>query len=256
MNRDEFRWLDRCNYAPLETGDLRLWATVLQDRVELNRFLNNGQQQFVAEQFKKLQTAPLAPLGFNLTVGRRHPASQKCVKPLTSGHYLALGQSLPCNHGAVSSTRGNAGEAIDFRSSVDDVVQQDDPVWGRYAHLQVDLHATDKALEEDFRRWLAAWRTHVPSEKPIGNTLQQKAAAWGDRGVVPYFDMQMLARLSGKEIPRTVFVEKLTRTRQTSLGKLHETPSKSALDELRDDMRRIFLSQTVHTFLNAITQDD
>ncbi|KVE66881.1 DUF6387 family protein [Burkholderia vietnamiensis] len=255
MTTDEFCWLDRCNYVPLETGDLQLWATVLQDRVELNRFLNDGQQEFVAGQFKKLQAAPLTPLGFKLSVRRPHPASQKSVKPLTSGHHFALSQAFSLNPDRKFSDPPNKDEdTIDCSSSVDELVQQGDLAWRRYAHLQIDLHATDKVLEEDFRRWLTVWRARVPIEKPLKNTLQETAAAWGTRGVVPYFDMQMLARLSGKEIPRPIFIEKLTRTLQTSLGERHEAPSKSALDELRNDMARIFRSYTVRTILNAITE--
>ncbi|WP_429318153.1 DUF6387 family protein [Paraburkholderia sp. GAS448] len=256
MSLDEFRWLDRRNYMPLETGDLHLWSTVLLDRVELTRFLNAGEQQFVVEQFEKLQAAPLTPLGFNIAVRKSHPASQGSVKLLTAGNHFALTDSLSltCDSTAGGSQdRADDKSVIDYSSSVDEAVQQHDHTWRRYAHLQVDLHATDQVLEDDFRRWLTTWRTRAPHENPFGNTLQQKAAKWGTRGVVPYFDMQMLARLRDKHIPRPVVTARLTRRVQTSRGEQSEAPSKSALDELRMDLPRIFNSVTVHTFLNALS---
>ncbi|MCX4156643.1 MULTISPECIES: DUF6387 family protein [Paraburkholderia] len=256
MSAGDFSWLDRRNYMPLETGDLHLWSTVILDRVELNRFLNAGEQQFVVEQFEKLKAAPLKPLGFGISARNTHPASQGSVKVLTAGNHFALTDSLSltCDGtaGALRDRTENKS-VIDYSSSVDEAVQQHDHAWCRYAHLQIDLHATDKVLEEDFGRWLKAWKAQVPIQKPLKNLLQQKAASWGARGVVPYFDMQMLARLRDKQIPRPVVTARLTRRVQTSRGEQREAPSRSALDELRGDLPRIFNSATVHTFLNALS---
>jgi hypothetical protein len=255
LTADDFGWLELANYAELEKGDLRLWSAVLHDRAELNRFLIHGDKAFVAMLFEKLQAAPLAPLGFEVRSLPQHPASQSTVKLLTLGNQAGLTGALELQAEGRQEAHRTAVEshAHPTSSSIDEIIQQSDSAWDRYAHLRLDLRATDECLKDDFARLLRAWRTRKPIDALRGNNLQKKATTWGTRGLVPYFDMQMHARLAGKEVPRPVVIAKLTRTVQTSRGKLSKPPSTGALDELQKDLPRIFSPTQVDILRNAIS---
>jgi len=249
----DFGWLEVSNYARLDAGNLSLWSQTLLDRVELNRFLKNGDREYVAEYFEKLKSAPLTSLGFKRTPKPQHQASQPAIKLLTLGHFLELNDALlPVE----SDETGKDELPIDYARIIDDMLRQDKTgAWQRYAHLKVDLHATDNLLKQNFADWLAAWRADNKLQSPPGNTLEQKAVTWAWRYVVPYFDMQMYAWLNQKEIPRPVIAEKFARKIPALIKgqvDLQEKPSSSALDELRKDLPRIFSSATVDIFLNAV----
>jgi len=249
----DFQWLELDNYAALNTGDLLLWSQTLLDRIELNRFLKAEHREYVAEYFEKLKSAPLTSLGFKRTPKPQHPASQPAIKLLTLGHFLGLNDALlPVE----SDETGEDELPIDNARIIDDMLRQDKTgAWQRYAHLKVDLHATDNLLKQNFTDWLAAWRADNKLQSPPGNTLEQKAVTWARRYVVPYFDMQMYAWLNQKEIPRPVIAEKLARKIPARIkGQVdrQEKPSSSALDELCKDLPRIFSSSTVDRFLNAV----
>lgn len=250
---EDFRWLHLDKYVALSTAGPQQWAQVILDRVDLSQWLDNGLHQKATAAFETLKEDPLAVI-----VARQlqppHTADQKSIRLLTVGQLLHLQTALPENP-------PKDDQQFDQKSSgsIDDLLRArhgDD--WVRYAHLRIDLHATDDQLVTDFKNWLSAWRAFTPARSSGRRSLERTLELWAKRNVVPYFDLEFQARLLGKKIPRPVFTEKLTRRISSPVPADDPpkiAPSTSQLDELRKDMPKIFAPAVGNMLLNAFDDE-
>lgn len=184
---EDLAWFNLEKYADLKNAPFQLWATVIRDRVELARFLDAGQTEVVTPLFEQLAASPLSPLGFAQRYsGGVHASDTPTIKPITANRIRWL-------HDAMLKA-----EASD-RTIVDSQLQEDPlSMFSGYAHVIVDLRATDKQLCEDFASWLKAWRNTVV--KIPGGDYRHKVDSWASAQVVPYFDLLLFSRLTGKAI--------------------------------------------------------
>lgn len=266
LSETDFAWFDLSRYAPLESGDLRLWSQALLQRIELARLLKNGETEFVADQFTQIKADPLGYAGFSRSV---KPTGKAAIKPLTTGQVLVMSDSLALDSNCCSASQTQKGDddgaandmpqpPFNYAMSIDDLARQIDPTpWRRYAHVVIDLYATDDQLTANFAACLDEWRQRVPLEgSPSASTLTTKAKMWAKNRLVPYFDMQMYAALEGKEIPRPVLQKKFERRVVAPTGgeDIVDQPTRSQLDELRLLSARVFTEDYLNVFKNAVAE--
>ncbi len=201
---EELAWFKISNYScirgkkaadfagPRACADTYIqWATMIRDRVELVRFLDAGDTEYVATLFDKLKADPLAHLGFWQGYGGgAHAANTATVKAVTANRVWWI------NEGMVRTD-------VEEHAIVDDQLASDpESVFGNYAHLMVNLRATDKQIRDDFAKWLAAWRNSTA--KVIQGDYQNKISHWADSRVLPYMDLELFSKLTGKGISRAM----------------------------------------------------
>jgi hypothetical protein len=164
------------------------WATMLRDRVELARFLQAGETEFAAAQFEKLKTDPLTHLGFSQSYrGGAHAANTPTVKALTANRVRWLNE-------AMLSAAANERVIVDVQLASDS-----ESVFGDYAHVMVNLRATDKQIRDDFAKWLSTWRSSTP--KVTEGDYQNKISRWAQTRFFPYVDLDLFSRITGRRIP-------------------------------------------------------
>lgn len=164
------------------------WATMLRDRVELARFLEAGETEFAAAQFENLKTDPLTHLGFSQSYrGGAHAANTPTVKALTANRVRWL-------YEAMLSADANERAIVDAQLASDS-----ESVFGDYAHVMVNLRATDKQIRDDFAKWLSTWRGATP--KVTHGDYQNKISHWAQARLLPYIDLDLFSRVTGRLIP-------------------------------------------------------
>ncbi|VCU72494.1 hypothetical protein PIGHUM_04594 [Pigmentiphaga humi] len=252
----DFSWLNLANYALLNSASISQWAQIAHDRVELRRFValgaehGKGTQEFqYAEQLvEKVKATPLQPLGFSKRRIQRHQSEQPHISLLTEDRATLLQQLCEESRCCAQNTRG-----------IIDITLRQGPwggLWQRYAHLSIDLNASDIQLEKDFRTWLKKWRISEKLKKNNqlkGNALGKKTAGWARHLLIPFVDMEAFANLHQKFIPRNVFQELLGFHRPY---KKWEPLSDTQLDDLRKDAKIIFTGPGVDILLNSIISDE
>ncbi len=217
----DLSWFDLANYAALpgkraadfDTPEssatlFATWAHIIRDRVELLRFLEAGQTAYVAGQFEKIKAAPLAPLGFGQHYsGGTHQANTATVKALTANRVHWLNEAME---------RTKAGE----RDIVDVQLQADaENTFGDYAHVMVNVHATDAQLTADFKKWLTGWRQST-GRVTQGNYVT-KISGWIAANAVPCMDLELFSRLVGKPLESRPKLAKLFPTHTESEREAH-----------------------------------
>lgn len=216
----ELSWFQLKNYSGLRGGKISdwntpalraatyaQWAALIRDRVELLRFLHADHKAYVANLFEKIKASPLAPLGFTQRYsGATHPANTSTIKAMTANRVKWLNDAMvKC--------------AADTQTIVDDrLASYPGSVFGDYAHLMVNIRATDAQLHTDFKKWLNAWRA---DSKPVtqGN-YENKVRSWSHAHVLPYMDLELFTLISGKSIDEarkfTMLLPKSTVTERDS----------------------------------------
>lgn len=163
------------------------WAELLRDRVELARFLDAGETEYVAAQFENLKTDPLTHLGFSQSYGGgAHPANTSTVKAITANRVRWLNE-------AMLSTDANERAVVDVQ-----LASSSESVFSDYAHVMVNLRATDKQIRDDFTKWLTAWRGSTP--KVTQGDYQNKITNWAQARLLPYIDLDLFSRITGRPI--------------------------------------------------------
>lgn len=165
------------------------WATMLRDRVELARLLEAGETGFVEGHFENLKTNPLTHLGFAQGyAGGVHPANTATVKATTANRVWWLNEAM---------VRSDADKHV----SVDVQLAADsESVFSDYAHVMVNLRATDKQIRDDFEKWLSAWRNSTL--KVTQGDYQNKISRWAQAQLIPYIDLELFSTITGHPIPR------------------------------------------------------
>lgn len=201
---EELAWFKISNYSEIRgkypadfadtascTVTYMQWATMIRDRVELARFLEAGNTEYVATLFDKLKADPLTHLGFWQSYGGgTHAANTATVKAIPANRVWWLNEAM-VRTGAEDRAIVDAQLASDSES-----------VFGDYAHVMVNLRATDKQIRGDFTKWLAAWRNSTA--KVIQGDYQNKISHWADSRVLPYMDLELFSKLTGKGISRAM----------------------------------------------------
>ncbi|PWF44022.1 hypothetical protein C7C56_020000 [Massilia glaciei] len=141
----------------------------------------------VAPFFDQIKSAPLRPLGFGKGYNPApHPTDTTTVRLTTTNRMKWLIENL------------DRIEA-DTRSVVDEeLLKIDEGIFGDFAHLTLNLCASDKQIHSDFKNWLRAWRKHT---KPVvGGDFATKVRSWASTNLVPYMDLKLFTLLTGKSI--------------------------------------------------------
>lgn len=92
---------------------------------------------------------------------------------------------------------GIGNKPIDFHIKQDECL---DSV--RMAHVTINLAATDKQIQNDFKHWLTHYRKEMnyPSETKLFNQTKEKLAYLVKYKVIPYLDLLLVAKIQGKKI--------------------------------------------------------
>lgn len=185
----ELDWFSLENYGGLrgEGNTYRQWVTIIRDRVGLRRLIDAGLQEKATPLFERIKVAPLAPLGFCQNYhGPDHPLNTPTVKPLSANRVKWLNEAM---------ARSNA----DDRSVVDEQLASDgEGVFDDFAHLMINIRASDAQIIGDFTGWLSAWRERTGAV--VGGNYSTKIGSWASARVVEYMDLELFSHLTGREI--------------------------------------------------------
>ena len=84
-------------------------------------------------------------------------------------------------------------------SIVDVVLAQDpDSSFGEFAHLMINITATDEQLVGDFKKWLEAWRRETKQSMP--GDFRRKIANWTGARLLQYHDLTLFSKISGRSV--------------------------------------------------------
>jgi len=219
-------WFDLKNYEAFETMSAPDWLWQLETRKSFSNLLRD-QPKLVNREYNILssladtlkQTGVIpdewepcpqtiqweaeAKLALELA---RHPFSTASVDSLKSYDLWALVQKDSLSHvwdackdeefEGWSSPRGIGNSPLDLHIKQDSCL---DSV--RLAHVTIDLSATDKQIKNDFAHWLTHYRKAVnyPSQKKLFNQTQKKFDYWVKYRVIPYLDLEYIAKIEGKK---------------------------------------------------------
>jgi len=252
---DLSRWFKLENYAGLANANPQKWAQLILDRANLRLWLEHPENKAaVRTQFERLETDPLCELGFGYKWHPNHALDTPSVKLVTVNRLRSLLAEIEAptdedaaTTGMVTDVANQSGgpsldniaacapsasrECVEPRNqnvSVDELLLPHLTVFsGSFAHLAVDLRATDEQLASDFRNWLGQWRQHA-GNKVTGGDYSTKVLRWHQTRVLPYFDLRLYADIHGKRISRQKFVERLGFTDRPSPKDLLDQLSKTA----------------------------
>ncbi|WP_305825831.1 DUF6387 family protein [Massilia brevitalea] len=163
------------------------WAASIRDRVELLRFLDAMEHEYVLHLFEKIKADPLTHLGFGQNyIGGTHVANTPTVKVITANRVRWLNEAMVRTH-------------ADERAAVD-VHTASDPnnVFGDFAHVMINLQATDQQIRNDFAKWLSTWRETTP--KVTKGDYQNKIRHWAQAQLLPYTDLGLFSKIYGRPI--------------------------------------------------------
>ncbi|MES2025272.1 MAG: DUF6387 family protein [Pseudomonadota bacterium] len=193
---DELLWFDLSKYASLKSVKDQsgktvvpydLWATVIRDRIEILRFLDAGLTDKVFPLFESIKTAPLQPLGFKQGYsGPTFSSDTPTIKSITTNRVNWL-------HDAMIRTGATGRTMVDNQ-----LITDTESAFGDYAHVMVNLQATDEQICANFKSWLKEWRKNT--DKVTAGNYEQKIQTWAQALIVPYMDLELFTRMTGKFI--------------------------------------------------------
>ncbi|HEY1999400.1 DUF6387 family protein [Paraburkholderia sp.] len=255
-------WYKLEKYAGLAQASPQKWAQLILDRANLQLLRRDPENlDTVRTLFKKLEEDPLCELGFSYRWKSGHELDTSSVKSLTINRMRWL-----TNEAAASTRDDNTPDGINADPAeltgqmatapnlpASDSDSRDHPnptasidellllrasmASGTFAHLAVDLRATDDQLASNFQEWLAKWRKHA-NARVTGGDYGKKVFRWHQSRVLPYFDLRLYADIEGQRISRKKFVELLN---------FKDRPSpKDLLDQLSKTADRIVSFDTFH----------
>lgn len=188
---EECAWFRLASYHGLRQAPLSDWVHLIEDRVRLQTMLRVGDIDLFRVLFPKIQNAPTAPLGFGQKSKRQpHSTDTTTIQPLTCGE--------------ISTLEGIAGHRqLPPHDTFDGSVPpgHTDGL-ACYAHLRVNLQATDAQLKADFAKWLESWRGE--NGTVTRRKYQSAVKAWAKNKLIPYMDLYLFAAVHGRKIaPKT-----------------------------------------------------
>lgn len=69
-----------------------------------------------------------------------------------------------------------------------------------YAHVVINLSATDEQIKNDFSHWLTHYRQAISYQNQKRLFTQVDFDYWVEYGVIPYLDLALIAKIEGKKI--------------------------------------------------------
>ena len=72
--------------------------------------------------------------------------------------------------------------------------------WGSFAHIIIDMGASNTQIESDFKKWLSSYRLSLDSEAPKNHVNQSTIDKWVRHGVLQYIDLKLVSKVEKKEI--------------------------------------------------------
>lgn len=188
LEAKDLEWFNLSQYDStiLRCKTLTEWCDIIGDRVFVDSLLSGGFREQFDELFPRLLCNPLQPLGLTQNSLRiPHATDTATVQSVTVARVDAL-YSV--------SQSAKLGPTMVF----DEVKPSESAALASFAHIAVDLRATNSQIEADFASWLSKWRSR--HESVTNRVFEEKTRVWADSKVVPYFDLELFARLSGKRI--------------------------------------------------------
>ena len=249
-------WFDLRRYSALATATPQQWAQFIFDRVNLQILAEHPDSQHKAsELFDKLKADPLCELGFTYEWESLPCLDQPAIKLITVKRLQSLmdavtdpsDQSESAAHEhermtegqpSLNITRTDFSDANNPNIAVDDLLLTSQSAFsGVFAHLAVDLRATDTQLITNFQQWLRTWREQTDTKVTRGD-YQAKVRSWHNNRVLPYFDLQLYARLQKHKVSREQLLKLL------DLEDWDNTRNK--MDQLAKQANLIFNFDTFH----------
>ncbi|SOE81043.1 hypothetical protein SAMN05446927_4298 [Caballeronia arationis] len=243
-------WFKLGNYAGLAIANRQKWAQLILDRANL-RLLAKDPENLgsVRTLFEKLEKDPLCELGFTYQWKSGHRLDTGSVRSLTVSRMVWLLDEVAAQQELVGDVL-EMFEAIhtvslepgmepqDPNIAIDELLlPHENSFSGSFAHLAVDLRATDQQIKSDLRKWLASWRKHADA-KVMGGDYTTKMSRWHQSRVLPYFDLRLYADIRGQQISREKFAQ--------LLGFADHPSPKDLLDQLSKTAGRIISFHTFH----------
>lgn len=227
---DELEWFKLDNYSELKSRANRdapnyiLWRSIITDRVELLKHLAAGQVAYVNPLFDQIKISPLRPLGFKQSYsGPLHSTNTPTVKSLTRSRVHWLNEAM-----------GRSKES-DLLLIDEQLIHDGEEVFNNFAHVMINVRATDTQIIENFKAWLTKWRSLTT---PItGGDYQTKINSWANAMVVPYMDLELFSLTTGKMIHAT---------------KKFELLLPQSTEEERDSQRRRLVDMKALVFTNEM----
>jgi len=99
-----------------------------------------------------------------------------------------------------------------------------------YAHLTVDLTATDEQIKEDFSHWLTEYKKAIGYKPTKINFTKDHLSKWVEQRLLPCFDLMLISKIEGKYITQEKLTEIILKddTEGGNEGKLRKTRMKNA----------------------------
>lgn len=230
VSADECAWFKLANYSGLRQAPLSDWVHLIEDRVRLQRMLRVGDIDLFGSHFPRLQCAPKSSLGFGQKSRRRpHSVDTATVQPLTCGQ-IGILDSI-ASHRQVEDQDVFDGSVPSDRSDG----------LACYAHLRVNLQATDAQLKDDFAKWLHTWRGE--NGAVTRRKYHSAVKGWAKNKLIPYMDLQLFAAAREKKIAPLTYAELL------DLGDTYD----SSLKALKASVSVVFNEATLQALRLAVS---
>ncbi|HTR09382.1 MAG TPA: DUF6387 family protein [Paraburkholderia sp.] len=254
-------WYKLEKYAELAKASPQRWAQLVLDRANLQLLRRDPENlDVVRTLFKKLEEDPLCELGFSYRWKSGHELDMPSVKSLTLNRMRWLLDEVAASYKDDYSPNDTNADSADLtgriettilppadrdsldrphvNAAIDELLLPHRTVFsGTFAHLTVDLRATDAQLRSDFQDWLTKWREHANANVK-GGDYSTKVLRWHQARILPYFDLRLYADLAGRRISREQFVRLLD---------FKDRPSpKDLLDQLSKTADHIISFDTFH----------
>lgn len=196
VSADECAWFKLVNYNGLRQAPLSDWVHLVEDRVRLQTMLSVGDAELFSTLFPRIQNAPKSPLGFGQKSNRRpHSTDTATVQPLAYGQLRML-ESIASHRQALAQDTFDGSAPPDRSDGL-----------ACYAHLRVNLQATDAQLKADFAKWLQSWRGE--NGTVTRRKYQSAVKSWAKNKLIPYMDLHLFAAAQEKRIAPLTYAELL-----------------------------------------------
>lgn len=192
--------------------------------------LRVGDTDLFRNLFPRIQSAPKSPLGFGQMSNRlAQPIDTASIQSLTCGQISTL-------EGIAKHRQASAQDTFDGSVPPD----RSDGL-ACYAHLRVNLQATDAQLKDDFAKWLHSWRGEN------GTVTRRKyhsaVKGWAKNKLIPYMDLHLFAAAQEKKIAPLTYAKLL------DLGDTYD----SSLKALKASVSVVFNDATLQALRLALS---
>ncbi len=201
------------------------WQRILRLRIVLAKTIETDQVRAngLFDEIKKnpinAQDAP------TLLAKVRHAGDSGSVRSIRFGELREIFDTVAATN---PSDKGCCDEAVPDQSHLKPL-----------RHVRIDLRTTKQQIIRDFKAWIEY--IYHPREHVIARDYKNKCEKWAENRYLPYFDLKLYERLSGKSIARNDLYELLSYENinpdiNTAMRKFEECDdvfTQTTLDDLR-----------------------